>query len=58
MNKAMSGGCPALLLGAALAALPTAAQNVKITPLGSHDGEFLSGKMMEFDGSGKCVAGC
>lgn len=30
----------AFFLGAALAGLPAAAQNVKITPLGSHDGEF------------------
>lgn len=30
----------ALVLAAALAGAPAAAQNVKITPLGSHDGEF------------------
>ncbi len=30
----------ALLVGAAMAGMPAAAQNVKITPLGSHDGEF------------------
>lgn len=30
----------ALFLGAAMTGLPAAAQNVKITPLGSHDGEF------------------
>jgi len=38
MQKARILGA-ALVLGAALAA-PAAAQNVKITPLGSHDGEF------------------
>lgn len=30
----------ALFLGAAMTGMPAAAQNVKITPLGSHDGEF------------------
>ena len=29
-----------LIFGAAMGAVPAAAQNVKITPLGSHDGEF------------------
>ena len=29
-----------LCVGIAAAAMPAAAQNVKITPLGSHDGEF------------------
>jgi L-ascorbate metabolism protein UlaG (beta-lactamase superfamily) len=30
----------ALFLGAAMTGMPAAAQNVRITPLGSHDGEF------------------
>ena len=40
MKKAKIGSCAALVLGVTFAALPAAAQNVKITPLGSHDGEF------------------
>jgi hypothetical protein len=31
-------------------AMPAFAQHVKITPIGSHPGEF--------DGAGQCVAGC
>jgi hypothetical protein len=37
------------------------AQNLKITPLGSHTGELCAGdrlREMEFDGDAKCVAGC
>lgn len=37
MRKALA---VALCLGVATIAMPAAAQNVKITPLGSHDGEF------------------
>ena len=40
MRKAKSVYLAALFLGAAITAMPAAAQNVKITPLGSHDGEF------------------
>jgi hypothetical protein len=37
------------------------AQNLKITPLGSHTGELCAVdrlREMEFDGDAKCVAGC
>src|SRR5258708_26547803 len=40
MRKTKAICLGALVLGAAMTALPVAAQNVKITPLGSHDGEF------------------
>jgi L-ascorbate metabolism protein UlaG (beta-lactamase superfamily) len=40
MRKAKAVCWVALCLGTAFAAMPAAAQNVKITPLGSHDGEF------------------
>ena len=40
MNKGKAGLLAAVFLGAAISALPALAQNVKITPLGSHDGEF------------------
>ncbi len=42
-------------LAIALAVSPAVAQTVKITPLGSHEGELCAN---EFDGKGKCVAGC
>ncbi|MGH6629906.1 MAG: MBL fold metallo-hydrolase [Burkholderiales bacterium] len=40
MRNVKSACLGALVVGAALTALPAAAQNVKITSLGSHDGEF------------------
>ncbi len=40
MTKAKAALFAAFILGAAINGLPAAAQNVKITPLGSHDGEF------------------
>jgi L-ascorbate metabolism protein UlaG (beta-lactamase superfamily) len=41
MSNTKKAAClAAFLASAAMAGLPAAAQNVKITPLGSHDGEF------------------
>lgn len=48
----------AMLAGSILAAatVPAAAENLKITPLGSHDGEFC--RFNRFDSDGHCVSGC
>ena len=42
MNRHSTGWIAAIGCAAALAVTPTLAQNVKVTPLGTHDGEFCA----------------